>query len=150
MDLSLEERPVARAAKPPADADNARKHEVAEAPFGVDLASERDVLECLLTDVAPARGADGPYRAVVVDLETNLGALGREVESGDDDVVRLGSSGHPPVRQHGGWREHDALDGSPRRRRPGGVGVVGVKQGRAPKQAALGAAGCVGVAVGHA
>jgi hypothetical protein len=44
----------------------------------VHVASEGDVLERLLAGVAPAQGVDGSYRAVVVDLQANLGLLWRE------------------------------------------------------------------------
>jgi hypothetical protein len=78
---------------------------------------------------------------VFVDARANLGARGRQVEASDDDVLALGSPGHAAAGQHAGRRKHDALDRSARRRRPGRVGVVGVKQRHAPEQAALGAAG---------
>jgi hypothetical protein len=73
-----------------------------------------------------------------------------QVESGDDDVLGLAPPTHAAAGQHAGRRKHDALDRSACRRRPGGVGVVRVKQGHAPEQAAHGAAGGVCVLVGDA
>src|SRR6187200_3192551 len=117
VDLGAEERRVAPSVEPPADAEAARKHEVAEATLGVDLASEADVLESLRAGIAPAQGADGSYRAVFVDAQANLGALGRKVEASDDDGPGLGSPGHAAVWEHSGRREHHALDRGSRRRR---------------------------------
>ena len=87
---------------------------------------------------------------LLVDAHANLGAPGREVEASDDDVLALGSPGHPAAGQHAGRRKHDALDRGARRRRPNGVDVVGVKQGHATEKVALGTAGRVGVAVDDA
>jgi hypothetical protein len=78
------------------------------------------------------------------------GALGRQVEPSDDDVLGLGSPRRSAAGQHAGRRKHNALYRSTRRRRPGRVDVLGVKQGQAPEQAALGAAGSVCVAVDDA
>jgi hypothetical protein len=84
--ISAEERCVARGVEPPADAESAGEHEVAEAALSVDGAAEGDVLERLRVGVAPAQGADGSNRAVFVDAEANLGAFGRQVEASHDDV----------------------------------------------------------------